>query len=125
MEEKRRNLLPWKGKFTVSLKLPVVLLLVVFGLVPMVLCTVTVVESFRQGQIDSRMMEVQNQCQILSSKLTRTGYLKGENKDGLMDNEISTMADIYNGRIVWSIRISALSRTAFIWRRSGCWWQRK
>ncbi len=100
MEEERRNLLPWKGKFTVSLKLPVVLLLVIFGLVPMVLCTVTVVESFRQGQIDSRMMEVQNQCQILSSKLTRTGYLKGENKDGLMDNEISTMADIYNGRIV-------------------------
>ena len=100
MEEKRKPGF-WRDKnITVSLKLPLILLLLLFGMIPMLLCTVTVVESFRQRQIDSRIMEVQNQCQILSSKLTRAGYLRGEAKDGLMDSEISTMADIYNGRIV-------------------------
>ena len=45
------------------------------------------------------MVEVQNQCQILSSKIARTGYLSGEDKSSL-NSEIETIADVYNGRIV-------------------------
>ena len=90
----------WKKRKVLSIRVPTVFLLVAFGMVPMLLCTAAMVGSFRQQQIDSRMIEVQNQCQILSSKLTRSGYLRGEAKDGIMDSEISTMADVYNGRIV-------------------------
>ncbi|MFR5731329.1 MAG: hypothetical protein ACLUD2_04560 [Clostridium sp.] len=53
----------------------------------------------KQNQIDERMVEVQNQCQILSSKIARTGYLSGEDKSSL-NSEIETIADVYNGRIV-------------------------
>ena len=42
---------------------------------------------------------MQNQCQILSSKIARTGYLSGEDKSSL-NSEIETIADVYNGRIV-------------------------
>lgn len=91
--------LPWRQKFTISLKVPVAALLVLFGMIPMILSSQTILTSMRQNQIDRRMVEVQNQCQILSSKMTRTGYLDGEDK-GDLDSEIETMADVYNGRIV-------------------------
>ena len=64
--------------FLVSLKVPVAILLVLFGVIPMTLCTYMLMGSLRQSQTDSRMVEVQNQCQILSSKMTRAGYLRGD-----------------------------------------------
>ncbi len=84
----------------VSLKFPVAMLLVLFGVIPMIVCTQVLMGALRQSQTDARMVEVQNQCQILSSKMTRAGYLRGDLRDGTMDSEIQAMADVYNGRIV-------------------------
>lgn len=98
--EMRKLQFPWKQKFTISLKVPMVILLVLFGMIPMMVCAKTILSSIEQNQTTARMIEVQNQCQILSSKLTRTGYLRGDVKDGSVDSEIETVADIYNGRIV-------------------------
>ena len=53
---------------TVSLKVVIAVLLVAFGMIPMVLGTQTMLNSMRQSQIDSRMTEVQNHCRILASK---------------------------------------------------------
>ena len=91
--------IPWMKKRVVSLKVPIAICLVLFGIVPMFLCTQTILGSVKQNQIDERMVEVQNQCQILSSKIARTGYLSGEDKSSL-NSEIETIADVYNGRIV-------------------------
>lgn len=100
MEHDREWLqLPWRQRFTVSLKVPIVVLMVLFGMIPMILCTQTILSSLRQSQIDAQMIEVQNQCQILSSKMTRAGYLQGEDRSAL-NSEIETIADVYNGRIV-------------------------
>lgn len=90
----------WKQKFTVSMRIPLILTMVLFGMIPMIAGATAIFSSMRQSQIDRRMLEVQNQCQILSSKMTRTGYLKGESKDGMLDNEMDVMSDIYSGRIV-------------------------
>ena len=98
-ERKRRRFIR-RPDVTVSLGLPVVVLLVLFGMIPTILCTQMLITSLRQSHLDSRMVEIQNQCQILSSKMTRTGYLRGELKDGSMDNEIQALADVYSGRIV-------------------------
>ncbi len=76
--EIRKWQIPKGSGFAVSLKVPVAVLLVVFGIIPMFLCTQVLLGSLRQSQTDSRMIEVQNQCQILSSKMTRTGYLRGD-----------------------------------------------
>ena len=56
--------------------------------------------SFRQTQIDGRVIEVQNQCLITGDRLTRAGYLSAETRDALLDKELDTIADICNGRIV-------------------------
>ncbi len=87
-------------RFTVGFRMPLTILLVLFGLIPMVLCTHTIIGSMRQNQIDARMIEVQNQCQILSSKMTRTRYLWDESQASVLNSELETMADVYNGRIV-------------------------
>ena len=70
--------IPWLKKRVVSLKVPIAICIV-----PMFLCTQTILSSVKQNQIDERMVEVQNQCQILSSKIARTGYLSGEDKSSL------------------------------------------
>lgn len=90
----------WKQKFTPSMRMLLILCMVLFGLIPMIAGSAAVLSSMRQSQIDSRMLEVQNQCQILSSKMTRTGYLSSESREVLLDNEMDVMSDIYNGRIV-------------------------
>lgn len=84
---------------TVSLKVVIAVLLVAFGMIPMVLGTQTMLNSMRQSQIDSRMTEVQNHCRILASKMARMGYLTGKTRGG-MDSEIEALADVYHGRIV-------------------------
>ena len=82
----------------VSLRVPVGILLLLFGLIPMILGIQTVLASYRQVQIESRMTEVQNQCQILSSKMTRTGYLQSEDRNS-MNSELEITADMFHGRI--------------------------
>lgn len=82
------------------MKLPLFLVMLVIGLVPMVLGVRTMITSYRQNQIDARSMELQNQCRILSNKLTRAGYLATDAKDNVLDNELDIIADVYNGRIV-------------------------
>lgn len=99
MEQKKWQRLR-NRKITVSFRVPLTILLVLFGMVPMILCTQMIIGSMRQNQIDAQMIEVQNQCQILSSKMTRTRYLWGEEQSGILNSEIEAMADIYNGRIV-------------------------
>ncbi len=89
-----------KREWRVSLKIPLFLLLVLFGLIPMVLSTQTCLNSMEQNQTEARMMEVQNRCQIISSKMTRSGYFQADEKDVTIDNEIDIIANIYNGRIV-------------------------
>ena len=59
--------IPWLKKRVVSLKVTNTHCLVMFGIIPMFLCTQTILSSVKQTQIDERMVEVQNQCQILSS----------------------------------------------------------
>lgn len=98
--EMKKLRFPWKQQMTVSMKVPLLILFVLFGMVPMLICTKLVLKTLEQHQTESRMIEVQNQCQILSNKLTRVGYLRGEDTANALHDEIETVADIYNGRIV-------------------------
>lgn len=96
----KKGIFLWKNRFTIGLKYPMVVLLVLFGMLPSMLCAQTIFGSVMQNQIDSRMIEVQNQCRILSSKMTRLRYLWDEENVKVLNNEIETMADVYNGRLV-------------------------
>lgn len=91
---------PWKQKLTVSMRVLLITCLVLFGMIPSLIGSQAVIGSMRQSQTENWMKEIQNQCQILSSKMSRTGYFTSEKRDGMLDNEMDMMADVYNGRIV-------------------------
>ncbi len=100
MGQQKKRFWEWRQGITIGLKYPMVFLLIIFGMVPMVLCAQTIISSVQQSQIDGRMVEVQNQGQILSSKMTRLRYLWDEGKEASLNSEMEIMADVYNGRIV-------------------------
>lgn len=91
---------PIKLKHTVSLRLVLILFFLIIGLAPMMIQNKIMLGTYRQNQIDARIQDIQNQCSILSNKMTRGGYLVNEPRDTLLDNEMSVKADMFNGRIV-------------------------
>ncbi len=86
--------------YPASMKLPLVLFALLVGILPMFIQSRAMRQSFKQTQIDGRVIEVQNQCLITSDRLTRAGYLSADTRDALLDKELDTIADIFNGRIV-------------------------
>ncbi len=89
---------PGKGSF--SFRLPFVLLLLFVGLFPAFAHGRLLSAFVEQSHVSSRSVEVQNQCLILSSKMSRAGYMEGSQKDNSIDTEINITADLYHGRIV-------------------------
>ncbi|MBQ7797371.1 MAG: two-component sensor histidine kinase, partial [Lachnospiraceae bacterium] len=101
MKTLRRKLARIYGKHTPSIKLPLVLFAILICMVPMMIQSRVLATSSKQNQVDRRIIDVQNQCQIMSNKMTRTGYLSGTAVDNAgIDAELSMLADIFNGRIL-------------------------
>ena len=69
----------WGGG--ISMKLPLFFLFLMTGFFPMYILGKVTDQSFRQTQIDSRVMEVQNQCLIISNRMSRSGYMSEESRD--------------------------------------------
>jgi len=70
-------------------------------MVPLLIQSSVLARSSRQTQIDRRIIDVQNQCQILSNQMSRNGYLTNSMVDNAAtDVELSMLADIFNGRII-------------------------
>ena len=89
-----------RWKRTISMKVPLCLLFLMIGFFPMYILSKVTDQSFRQTQIDFRVMEVQNQCLIISNKMSRVAYMNEDSRDLSVDVELDTIADIFNGRIV-------------------------
>lgn len=89
------------GKHTPSIKLPLILFFVLMCMIPLAIQGRLLASSSRQNQVEARIIDVQNQCQILSNKMSRNGYLTGSAVDNSeIDAELSMLADIYSGRIL-------------------------
>ena len=87
--------------YGISMKVVLAALMILFGAVPLLIQCQVMVGSFRQAQLETRGIELQNQCMILSNKMTRAGYMEAEFSGAAsIDTEMQTIADAYNGRIV-------------------------
>ena len=101
MKTLRRKWLQFYEKHTPSVKLPLVIFALLICMIPLILQGRILASSSKQNQIERRIIDVQNQCQIMSKKMTRTGYLTGKAADNVgIDTELSMLADIFNGRIL-------------------------
>ena len=87
----------------ISMKLPLLFCFMLITLIPLIVQTRFLMGYFRQSQIEESMIEAQNQCLILTSKIKNTDYINStisNNINQTLDTEISTTADLLNGRIV-------------------------
>lgn len=87
--------------YGMSIKVPLAVIMAAAALIPLFLQAVVMLGSFNQGQLEARTIEIQNQCAILSNKMTRSGYMTSEKKNNTgLDSQMQAIADVYNGRIV-------------------------
>ena len=88
-------------KHTPSVKVPLIILMVMFCMIPLLVESRILASSSRQSQVERRIIDVQNQCQILSNKMSRSGYLTNSALDNAaIDTELSLLSDIFSGRIL-------------------------
>lgn len=67
--------------FGMSMKVPLAAVIIGAALIPLFLEAGIMLGTFRQSQLDARFIEIQNQCVILSNKMTRSGYMTAEKKN--------------------------------------------
>ena len=88
-------------KHTPSVKLPLIILTVLFCMIPLLVESRILASSSRQEQVERRIIDVQNQCQLLSNQMSRSGYLTNSALDNAaIDTELSLLSDIFSGRIL-------------------------
>ena len=101
MKTLRNKIWGFYQKHTPSIRVPLIVFVVLLCMIPLVIQGRVLAGSSKQNQVDRRIIDVQNQCQIISNKMTRTGYLSGTAVDNAaIDAELSMLADIFNGRIL-------------------------
>lgn len=84
-----------------SLRVLLSLVILALSMVPLMLQATVMAGSFNQSQLEARSIELQNQCTILSNKITRSGYMTADKKNNTsLDSQMQAVADLYNGRIV-------------------------
>ncbi len=72
-----------------------------FGILALLIEGIALTNTFRRMTAESRRTEIQNRGQILSTKLTRAGYLKNTAEgNSSLDAEMDTVAEAFNGRIL-------------------------
>lgn len=75
-------------------------MLFVMGVLPMLIQGRLLLTSLSKSQIETRILDIQNQALILSNRLTQSGYLGSEVTDTVLDSQMDVLADVFNGRIV-------------------------
>ena len=58
-------------KHAISLRVTLIIALLVVGIIPVFIQNSVMLGTYRQNLIESRMQDIQNQCWILSNKMTR------------------------------------------------------
>ncbi len=94
----------WKAvERTTSMKVPLILAFLLLTLVPLLIQVRFTSGYFYQIYVEERMAEAQNRCLILNNKIRSSDYINillSGNQNQALDAEISTTADLMNGRIV-------------------------
>ena len=87
-------------KKKLSMRMVLFAMLFVMGVLPMLIQGRLLLTSLSKSQIETRILDIQNQALILSNRLTQSGYLGSEVTDTVLDSQMDVLADVFNGRIV-------------------------
>lgn len=87
------------GRRKISLRIQIFLAILVTGYLPLVLMDNVVTKNALDSFTESRLTELQYQCNTLSKQLTKEGYLLDSN-NGIINSELEQLSDVYSGRIL-------------------------
>ena len=88
---------------TIGMRIPLFLAFLILTLVPLLVQVRFTSGYFYQSHVEERMAEAQNRCLILANKIRSSDYINvllSGNPNLALDAELSTTADLMNGRIV-------------------------
>lgn len=88
---------------TIGMRIPLLLAFLILTLVPLLVQVRFTSGYFYQSHVEERMAEAQNRCLILANKIRSSDYINvllSGNPNPALDAELSTTADLMNGRIV-------------------------
>lgn len=88
-----------KSKFFKSISFRLFCVFLLIGMIPPLIFDVSFFASYEERMIQSRMTDLQNQCNILGRQLTNGNYMKDQSS-GSLNSAIVQLANFYNGRIV-------------------------
>lgn len=88
---------------TIGMRIPLILAFLILTLVPLLVQVRFTSGYFYQSHVEERMAEAQNRSLILANKIRSSDYINvllSGNPNPALDAELSTTADLMNGRIV-------------------------
>lgn len=97
----------------INFNILIAITLIIFALLPSIINSEMVIQSFFQSELEVKKIEIKNQGLILADKLSRSGYIAGTNVDNTIDANIDAFSDILNGRIIIVDKSFSIIRDTF------------
>ena len=82
-----------------SLKFRLLLVLLLFGLAPMMLMQFFVIRGYEKRAINVRVVDILSQSKILADQISAYGYLE-DNTNEIVNKQFEQLSNIYDGRIL-------------------------
>ncbi len=88
-----------KGKFFKSMKFRLIIVFLIIGIIPIYLFKTITFSNYIDTTVNNKIIELQNQCNILGRQLTEGSYMSVQTSEKL-NAAITQVANFYNGRIL-------------------------
>ena len=69
------------------------------GIVPLIILQLLILRSYESRAVQQRLMDVQEQCKIVSNQLQGYGYLDNTQSE-VMDAVLTQLSNLFNGRVL-------------------------
>ena len=95
-----------------SLKFRLLLVLLLFGIAPMLFMQFFVIRGYKKRAIDVRTVDILSQSKILADQISAYGYLE-DNTNEIINKQFEQLMNIYDGRILVIDRAFRIHKDTF------------
>ena len=88
-----------KTSFFKSLRFRILIILIILGIVPSVIVTQIVINTYADRAIALRTENVKNQCDILCNLLIKENYIN-DSSSQVVNSKLELLSNVYSGRLL-------------------------
>ncbi len=89
----------FRNSYFKSLRFRLLLCFVAIGIVPMIILQMSILRAYESEAVDQKLMDVQEQCKIVSNQLQTYDYLNNPQSE-VMDAVLNQLSNLYDGRVL-------------------------